>query len=141
MAVTLDIGNPQNIHPSDKKDVGDRLALWALAKTYNKKLVYSGPLYKAMQIKNGKISITFDYAKSGLVIRELNGENNFLIAGKDKIFKKAEVRVVKDKLIVFSEEVKNPVAVRYAFTNTSEATLFNKEGLPASSFRTDEWNY
>ena len=141
MAVTLDIGNPQNIHPGNKKDVGERLALWALAKTYNKKMAFSGPVYKSMKIQQNKISLSFDYARTGLVIKELNNETNFEIAGKDKIFKKAKVKVEKDKLIVFNEEVKNPAAVRYAFTNTSEATLFNKEGLPASSFRTDDWDY
>jgi len=141
MAVTLDIGNPQNIHPGNKKDVGERLAFWALAKTYSQKNNYSGPLYKSMKIQKDKIILTFDLVKSGLVIKELNGENNFLVAGKDRIFKKTKVRIVKNKLIVSSDEVKSPVAVRYAFTNTSEATLFNKEGLPASSFRTDDWEY
>ena len=140
MAVTLDIGNPQNIHPSDKKDVGERLADWALAKTYNKKVIYSGPIYKSMKAGKDNIVLTFDYAKNGLIIKELNGENNFQIAGKDKIFKNAQVKVQGNKLIVFNNEVKNPVAVRYAFTNTSEATLFNKEGFPASSFRTDNWD-
>ncbi len=141
MAVTLDIGEPQNIHPANKKDVGERLALLALAKTYSEKNNYSGPVYKSMKIQKDKITLSFDYAKSGLVIKELNGENNFLIAGKDKIFKTAKVKIEKNKLIVFSDEIKNPVAVRYAFTNTSEATLFNKDGLPASSFRTDDWEY
>jgi sialate O-acetylesterase len=140
MAVTLDIGNPQNIHPSDKKNVGERLADWALAKIYNKKVVYSGPIYKSMKASEDNIVLTFDYAKNGLIIKELNGENNFQIAGKDKIFKNALVKVQGNKLIVLSNEVKNPVAVRYAFTNTSEATLFNKEGVPASSFRTDDWD-
>jgi sialate O-acetylesterase len=140
MAVTLDIGNPQNIHPSDKKDVGERLADWALAKTYNKKVIYSGPIYKSMKASKDNIILTFDYAKNGLIIKELNGENNFQIAGKDKIFKNAQVKIQGNKLIVFSNEVKNPVAVRYAFTNTCEATLFNKEGFPASSFKTDDWD-
>lgn len=139
MAVTLDIGNPQNIHPGNKQDVGERLALWALAKTYDKKVNFSGPVYKSIKIQKNKISLLFDYAKKGLVIKELNGETNFQIAGKDKIFKKAKVKIEGNKLVVFSDEVKDPVAVRYAFTNTSEATLFNKEGLPASSFRTDDW--
>lgn len=141
MAVTLDIGNPDDIHPADKKDVGERLALWALAKTYNKKINYSGPVYKSMKIVKDKIKLTFDFAKTGLVIKELNGENNFMIAGPDKVFKKAEIKIEGNKLIVYSDEVKNPVAVRYAFTNISEATLFNNYGLPSSSFRTDDWDY
>lgn len=139
MAVTLDIGNPENIHPGNKKDVGERLALWALAKDYNKKVVYSGPIYKSMKIVNDKIELTFDYADGGLIIKERNGENNFLIAGEDKVFKKAEVKVIGKKLIVSNPEIKNPVAVRYCWDNISEATLFNKAGLPASSFRTDNW--
>jgi sialate O-acetylesterase len=141
MVVTLDIGNPQNIHPGNKKDVGERLAFWALAKTYSKKLNFSGPIYRYMKVQKNKISLAFDYAKNGLLIKELNGDNNFEIAGKDKIFKKAMVKIIGTKLVVFSNEVKNPVAVRYAFTNTSEATLFNQEGFPASSFRTDDWEY
>lgn len=141
MVVTLDIGNPNDIHPSNKKDVGERLAFWALAKIYNKKIDYSGPVYKSMKVEKDKIKLTFDFAKSGLVLKELNGENNFMIAGADKVFKKAKIKIDGNKLIVFSDEVKNPVAVRYAFTNISEATLFNKFGLPASSFRTDDWEY
>lgn len=141
MVVTLDIGNPNDIHPSNKKDVGERLAFWALAKTYNKKVNYSGPVYKSMKVEKDKIKLTFDFAKSGLVLKELNGESNFMIAGSDKVFKKAKIKIDGNKLIVFSDEVKNPVAVRYAFTNISEATLFNKFGLPSSSFRTDDWEY
>lgn len=141
MVVTLDIGNPNDIHPSNKKDVGERLALWALAKDYNKKVAYSGPIYKSMKIQKDKIQLSFDYAKNGLVIKELKGENNFMIAGSDKVFKKAKVKVEGNKLIVYSDEVKNPVAVRYAFTNISMGTLFNKDGLPSSSFRTDDWDY
>ena len=139
MAVTLDIGNPNNIHPGNKKDVGERLALWALAKDYNKKVVYSGPIYKSMKIIKDKIELTFDYADGGLILKEINGENNFTIAGKDKIFKKAKVKIVGKKLIVTNPEIKNPAAVRYCWDNISEATLFNKAGLPASSFRTDNW--
>ena len=141
MVVTLDIGNPNDIHPSNKKDVGERLAFWALAKIYNKKIDYSGPVYKSMKVEKDKIKLTFDFAKSGLVLKELNGENNFMIAGADKVFKKAKIKIDGNRLIVFSDEVENPVAVRYAFTNISEATLFNKFGLPASSFRTDDWEY
>ena len=139
MVVTLDIGNPNNIHPGNKKDVGERLALWALAKDYNKKVIYSGPIYKSMKIVKDKIELTFDYADGGLVLKERDGENNFLIANEDKVFKKAMVKISGKKLIVYNPEIKNPVAVRYCWDNTSEATLFNKAGLPASSFRTDNW--
>jgi len=137
MVVTLDIGNPNNIHPSNKRDVGERLALWALAKDYNKKVAFSGPLYESMKVVKNRIVISFDYANDGLVIKEKNGENNFLIAGKDKIFKKANVKIKGKKLIVSNAEISKPVAVRYCWDNISKATLFNKAGLPASSFRTD----
>jgi sialate O-acetylesterase len=140
MAVTLDIGNPDNIHPAYKKDVGERLALWALAKTYNKSNFYSGPLYKSSEIKDDYIIISFNYADNGWVLNEINGENYFLIAGNDRVFNKASVKIDGNNLIVFSDNVTNPVAVRYAWSNTAEATLFNAEGLPASSFRTDDWD-
>jgi sialate O-acetylesterase len=139
MIVTLDIGNPNNIHPANKIDVGERLANCALAKTYGKKVSYSGPQYKSMKIQKGKIVLSFDYIGKGLVIKERAGENNFMIAGKDSVFKKAVVKISGKQLIVWNPEISKPIAVRYAWSNTDEATLFNKEGLPASSFRTDSW--
>lgn len=139
MAVTLDIGNPANIHPDNKTDVGERLALWALAKDYGKKIPYSGPLYKNMKVKAETAELSFNNADKGLVLKPLNGKFNFIIAGKDKIFKTADVKVSGNKLIVSSPEVKEPAAVRYAWSNTDEGTLFNGAGLPASTFRTDDW--
>ena len=139
MAVTLDIGSPKTIHPPDKKDVGERLASLALAKNYNKHIVYSGPVYKSMIIKDGKIILTFEQTNGGLVIKSKNDENNFQIAGKDKIFRKAEVKIAGNKLIVSSDEVKSPAAVRYGWSNYVDGSLFNIAGLPASSFRTDVW--
>ena len=139
MVVLMDIGNPKNIHPADKDDVGKRLAAWALAKTYGKKIPFTGPIYKSMKAVNGKIVLTFDYAEKGLVVNERNKENNFLIAGEDSVFKKAVVNVKGKTLLVSNVEIKKPVAVRYAWSNTDEATLYNKDGLPASSFRTDTW--
>lgn len=139
MAVTLDIGNPNNIHPADKKDVGERLARWALAKDYGKKVVYSGPLYQAMQVKNEKIILSFKYTNGGLVLKPRDGDHHFLIAGQDSVFKKAEVKIKGSKLVISNPEIKKPVAVRYAWSNTAESTLFNGAGLPASSFRTDNW--
>ena len=140
MAVTLDIGNVNNIHPADKQDVGKRLALWALAKNYGKNITYSGPLYKSMKIEGDKIIVTFDHADGGLVLKEINGKNNFEIAGADSNFVDAVVKIEGDNLIVSNNIIKSPKAVRYTWSNTAEATLFNKEGLPASTFKTDEWN-
>ena len=140
MVVTLDIGNPRNIHPSNKLDVGQRLALWALTKDYGKTdLVYSGPIYKSMKIINNKIEIEFDQIGSGLVLKNNKSEGQFLISGTDGNFKPANVELVDNKLVLESESITSPTSVRYAFTNAAEAVLFNVEGLPASSFRTDNW--
>jgi sialate O-acetylesterase len=92
-----------------------------------------------MKIKNEKIILTFDQVGAGLTIDSKNGENNFLIAGEDKIFRKAEVVIAGKKIVVSSNEVKSPIAVRYGWSNYVDASLFNKAGLPASSFRTDDW--
>ncbi|MFO7447539.1 MAG: sialate O-acetylesterase [Ignavibacteriaceae bacterium] len=141
MAVTMDIATINNIHPPYKKEVGERLALWALAKTYGmENIKYSGPVYNSYKIEDNKIILSFDYAGAGLVIKEINGENNFMIAGSDKIFKKAVVEIDNDKLILSNPEIKEPAAVRYAWSNTAEGTLFNKDELPSSSFRTDNWD-
>jgi sialate O-acetylesterase len=139
MAVTLDIGNPKNIHPTDKENLGKRLAWWALAKTYGKKIAYSGPIYKSMKAAKGKLVLSFDYANKGLVLKERNKGNNFFIAGEDKVFKKAVVKVDGTRLLLSHPDILKPVAVRYAWSNIDEGTLFNKEGLPAPSFRTDDW--
>ncbi len=138
MAVTMDIGNPNDIHPTNKQDVGKRLALWAFAKTYNISVpAFSGPLYKSYKVEGNKIRIFFDYAESGLVFKG-NTPNGFTIAGKDMQFKKADAVIEKNTIVVSSSEVSKPAAVRFAFTNTDESGLFNGEGLPASSFRTDK---
>jgi sialate O-acetylesterase len=138
MAVTLDIGNPQNIHPANKRDVGERLALWALAKDYGSKIEFSGPLYKSMKVKNDKIILSFDH-RSRLIFKNLK-PGHFIIAGKDKVFKPAQARIEAGKVVVSNPEIKDPAAVRYLWDNTSEASLFNSAGLPASSFRTDNWD-
>lgn len=139
MAVTMDIGNPLNIHPGKKKEVGDRLAMWALVKNYGKKLPYSGPVYKSMKVEEGKAILYFDFADR-LEIKLRDGKNNFQIAGKDKNFVEADVIISGNELIVSSSKVKEPVAVRYCWSDTDEGTLFNEAGLPASSFRTDDWD-
>jgi sialate O-acetylesterase len=139
MVVTLDIGNPKNIHPTDKLDVGGRLASWALAKTYKKNTAYTGPVYKSMKRLKGSLELSFDHADKGLVLTGGTLGNGFQIAGNDHVFVNAFVQVRGNKLIVSHPDLKDPLAVRYAFTNTSGATLFNTDGLPASSFRTDDW--
>ncbi|MFA5834647.1 MAG: sialate O-acetylesterase [Bacteroidota bacterium] len=139
MAVTLDIGNPTNVHPTNKEDVGKRLAAWALAKTYGKKMPYTGPLYKSLKNVKRKIILSFDGVGKGLLLKERNGEHYFTVAGEDKVFKKAAVKIEGRNIVVSHPEVLHPVAVRYLWSNTEEATLFNNDGFPASSFRTDDW--
>jgi sialate O-acetylesterase len=119
--------------------VGKRLALWALAKTYQKKVAFSGPLYKSMKRRKGSIELSFENAGAGLVLNKGLHGNGFQISGPDSVFMDAVVRVQGKKLIVSHPDITNPVSVRYAFSNTAGATLFNREGLPASSFRTDDW--
>ncbi len=139
MAVTLDVGNPDDIHPKDKETVGKRLALWALAKDYGwKNLVYSGPLYRSFKIEGERIRLFFDHVGSGLMAK--NGRLTlFEIAGANKLFLPAQAKIENNTVVVWNSKIKNPLAVRYAFHNADSASLFNKEGLPASTFRTDDW--
>ena len=139
MAVTMDIGDPKNIHPPNKTDVGKRLALWALGKTYGRTVECSGPIYAGSRIANGRIAITFDHASRGLVLKPRKEGNGFQIAGPDHVFRDAKVSVQGKTVSVWHPAILKPQAVRYAFTNTATGTLFNREGLPASSFRTDAW--
>jgi sialate O-acetylesterase len=139
MAVTIDVGEANDIHPKNKQDVGKRLALWALGTTYAKQLTYCGPLLKSATKKNGKMTITFDHVGSGLVARgdKLKG---FAIAGADKNFVWAEAQIVGDAVEVSSPEVPDPVAVRYGWAANPIGNLGNRDGLPASPFRTDNWD-
>jgi sialate O-acetylesterase len=138
MAVTIDIGDVANIHPKNKTDVGKRLALWALAKDYGCNIVYSGPLYKKYKIENDKIRIYFEHAGSGLITKdkELKG---FAVAGADKKFVWAKAEIQGDTVLVWADEIKKPTAVRYGWADWSNCNLYNKEGLPASTFRSDNW--
>ncbi len=139
MAVTTDIGNIKDIHPRNKQDVGKRLALWALAKNYGQDdLVYSGPLYKSMKVEDNKIRIQFDHVAGGLAARDSKALSHFTIAGEDKKFVEAKAEIDGDCVVVSAESVKNPVAVRFGWHQNAEPNLMNKEGLPASPFRTDK---
>ncbi len=138
MVVTLDVGDSLDIHPRDKKTVGERLALWALSQTYNfPGITCSGPIYKSMTLEGNNIRIYFDFTGSGLVALN-NKLNLFEIAGEDGIFVKANAQIDNNTVIVSSDKVKHPVAARYAWENYMLPDLFNKEGLPASSFRTND---
>jgi len=138
MAVTLDIGNPDDIHPANKRDVGKRLALWALSKDYGKDLIYSGPLYREQKVEGASIRLYFDHVGSGLVARE-GDLSHFEIAGEDQVYHPANAVIDGETVLVSSSEVSQPAAVRFAWSNVAEPNFFNKEGLPASSFCTDPW--
>lgn len=140
MAVTVDIGNVKDIHPRNKQDVGSRLARWALSQQYGKDdLVYSGPLFKEMKVEGDNARITFDHAGSGLTARDNKPLSHFQVAGEDKKFHDATAQIANGSVVVSSDQVKKPVAVRYAWHQEAEPNLSNKEGLPASPFRTDNW--
>ena len=147
MVVTLDIGSKLTNHPPEKILVGKRLAYWALAKDYKiSGIPFSGPVYKSLDIKGEKVLVNFDYAENGVTGYE-NEITGFEIAGEDKVFYPAKVAVNahwsfglnRSKLVVSSDSVKKPVAVRYGWKNYLKGNLYNTQGLPASSFRSDNW--
>ena len=140
MVVTTDIGNVRDIHPRNKQDVGLRLALWALGKTYNKAdLVYSGPLYKSMEIEGNSIRVHFEHTGSGLESRDGEPLSWVQIAGEDRQFVDAVAEIDGDTIVVSNDSVESPVAVRLGWNQIAEPNLMNKEGLPVSPFRTDSW--
>ena len=138
MAVTIDIGNAYDIHPRNKHDVGKRLSLAAQGIAYDKDVVYSGPIYRSHVIEGNKVTLHFDHVGGGLVVQgeELTG---FAIAGAGRKFVWARAKIRKDTINVWHPQIDHPVAVRYGWANNPDASLFNKEGLPASPFRTDDW--
>lgn len=139
LAVTIDLGEPGNVHPPWKAEVGERLALWALGTTYGEKTVYSGPLFESSKVEQSRIRIRFTHLGSGLSARGGDRLKGFVIAGADMKFRPARA-VIEDKtVLVSSPEVPHPVAVRYGWAGDPECNLINREGLPASPFRTDDW--
>lgn len=136
MAVTLDIGNVNDIHPAKKQEVGERLAVWALANDYGIDTPFSGPMLSGHEVMGNKVRLTFNYVYDGLVIKS-GIPNQFEIAGKDGVFYPAIAKIVNETLEISSPKVKEPVNVRYAYTNGAEASLFNSAGLPAPSFSTE----
>jgi sialate O-acetylesterase len=140
MAVTIDIGEWNDIHPLNKKDVGKRLALAVQKVAYHDtSVVYSGPMYHSMKIEGNKIILTFSNTGGGLIAKKGGSLTNFAIAGADKQFVWANAKIRNGKVIVWNNKIPKPKAVRYAWADNPEgANLFNREGLPASSFRNDE---
>jgi len=140
MAIISDLVNDTlNIHPVNKKDVGTRLANLALAETYAvKKVGYKSPFFKSFTVDRGVAAIDFDNAGEGLVFK---GEvpKEIFIAGADKVFYPARVKIKANRIFVSSVKVTTPVAVRYQFSNAGIGNLFSKAGLPVAPFRTDDW--
>jgi sialate O-acetylesterase len=141
MAVAIDIGEADDIHPRNKQDVGHRLGLNALKIAYDKDIVFQGPMYESVEFTDGKAILSFSNKGSGLMIKDKYGYlKGFVIADEDMEFHWARAAIKNGKVVVYSEEVEEPVAVRYAWAdNPDDANLYNKEGLPASPFRTDDW--
>lgn len=139
MAVTIDLGEWNDLHPDNKKDIGIRLALAALKLAYKEDIVYSGPIFDSSVIEGNKIILSFKHGGGGLITIDEEAPGDFAIAGADKKFVWAKTKLEGDKVIVWSEEVPQPKFVRYAWAdNPVHANLYNKEGLPASPFRTDQ---
>ena len=141
MSVTTDIGEPNDIHPKNKQDVGKRLAAIALHNVYKKEIVSGGPVYQSMKVAANKIVISFTGIGSGLIANDKYGYlKGFEIAGKDQQFHYAKAIIEGDKIIVWSDTVSTPEAVRFGWADdASEDNLFNKEGFPGAPFRTDQW--
>jgi sialate O-acetylesterase len=138
MAVSIDIGNADDIHPRNKEEVGRRLYLAALAQVYGRDLEHSGPLYTGIEIEGDRIRVRFDHAE-GLMLRGGAPLVGFAIAGADRTFRWAEAEVDGDSVVVHHPEVKEPVAVRYAWADNPACNLQDGAGLPASPFRSDDW--
>jgi sialate O-acetylesterase len=138
MAVITDVGDPHDIHPRKKAPVGARWALAARALAYGEKIEYSGPVYESMKIEGDKVILSFNHVGKGL---EAKGEmlQGFTVAGEDRMFHPAEAEIKGDKVVVRSDKVVKPVAVRYGWSNNPTVNLWNKDGLPASPFRTDDF--
>ncbi|GEO11452.1 9-O-acetylesterase [Segetibacter aerophilus] len=141
MVVITDlVPDTTDIHPPMKKEVGERLSNWALAKTYRKTGInYANPSYKGMEVKGNKATISFDYADDGLMVKGTTNSQLY-IAGSDKVFYAAESKISGNKLIVWSDKVSEPAAVRFSFSSAAVGNLFSKNGLPVTPFRTDNWS-
>lgn len=141
MCVTTDIGNPNDIHPKNKQEVGKRLAVIALKNVYKQNIICAGPTFKSMEIQENKIVVSFENLGSGLTTPDKYGYvKGFEIAGDDQVFYFAKAQIANDKLVVYCDNVPNPVALHFGWADdASNNNLYNKEGFPADPFRTDKW--
>ena len=138
LAVITDMGDEKDIHPQRKREVGERLALAARAIAYGEKIAYSGPIYDKLTVSGDKVILNFKHVGTGLMAKD--GElADFTVAGEDKKFYPATAKIDGETVVVSSEKVPSPKAVRYGWANYPLGNLWNKEGLPASPFRTDDF--
>lgn len=141
MAVLMDAGWTEGIHPPKKRVAGERLALLALNKTYGIKGIGSeSPVYKSMEVHGDTVVVSFDRAPEWIAGKNSFESTQFKLAGEDRVFYPAKAWISRSKVMVKSDQVPHPVAVRYAFENASEGDLFSTDGLPVSSFRSDDWD-
>lgn len=140
MATIIDLGDADDIHPRNKKDVGFRLWQSARKVAFNEEIVYSGPMYQKHTIEGSQVLITFDHVGSGLMIKDADKVLGFEIAGSDSVFHWADAEIQGNQIVVSSPKVKMPIAVRYAWADNPDVSLYNKEGLPTVPFRTDNWD-
>ena len=140
LAVAIDIGEAGDIHPKNKQEVGHRLALLAEARTYGQKVVDEGPVFAGMQVEGDKVRVSFRPTASALVSRTGEKLRGFAVAGEDRRFAWADAVIEGNEVVVHSNQVPAPVAVRYAWANNPEVSLYNEVGLPASPFRSDDWD-
>jgi sialate O-acetylesterase len=139
MASAIDIGEAGSIHPRNKQDVGRRLALAARAVAYGEQIDYSGPIYRSMRVKDGRAVVQFRHVGGGLTARGGGALKGFAVAGADRAWVWANAAIDGETVVVSSEDVAQPVAVRYNWANNPIGNLYNEAGLPASPFRTDDW--
>ena len=139
MATIIDIGDAADIHPRNKKEVGDRLWLAARNAAYGENLVYSGPMYAGHTIQENKVTLRFTHTAGGLETSDGQAPIGFAIAGADSVFHWADATISGDRIILTSPEVDEPIAIRYAWADNPATNLYNSEGLPAVPFRTDKW--
>lgn len=141
MAITMDVGETRNVHPRDKKSVGERLAAIALTKTYHLNTPYQGPRISRFVVHGNVVTLYFKShgIRSGLITNDGKAPRHFFVAGEDHIFYPADAKIVGDNVVLSSSMVERPRAIRYAFTDGPVTNFENKDGLPALPFRTDEW--
>lgn len=139
-AVIIDVGEGRDIHPRNKQTVADRLARWALARDYKKDIQFRGPAYQSMKVEGNKIILTFNHVGQGLYAFDTQEPQGFSVAGADRKFVWAQARIISaNQMEIWSENIQNPVAVRYAWANNPVCNMYSRDGLPMTPFRTDDW--